>query len=584
MTLRRLLVAVTAGALVGAGWSGTAAHADRALPADSTGPLVVWGDADDPVAGPAVSGPGALTTAALDVAVTDRATAVVTADGRLRVWGPSGAAEVAQAPTDITDAVAVTLIDDNGAVLRAGGKITVWGVSAKLRTLPNGTYEAVSLAGTTGYAVARVAPKGLTVWGTTPAFRPPPSGIIGLVDVSAGPDQVLALRANGTVVAWGNAQVSPLFNTVPDLGGQQVVEIATGPGANGVVLADGTIRIWGPSVPVGQPDLTGQRVVSLDLGDGVAGAVTADGAVHTWGSDSAIDAVPASLAGQPISTIAVGAKHAAVLIAYRAVSEVRVSGSPQVGQTLTATPATYTLPPTTTTGQWYADLDPIPGQTGTTLTVTDAFVGRTLSYRSSASRGGLTRRSNWKASAPVGRGATTTTLSLTPARMSAGRAATATATVSRVGGTPAGAVTFTAGTSTRTVILKRGKATWTLPRLAAGTYPVTATYPGSPSSDPSAAGPVNLTITKAASRVRASATRTPKRVRIAVQIRSHKAVSAVGKVTVRLAGRTARAEVDANGRALVTIRRVPRGAYTALVRYAGNSSVSGSKGRVQVRP
>ncbi len=573
MRVRTLLTATAASTMAVAGLTSTAALAEPQPAQASPGSVVTWGapptDAPQTV-------PQDLTGLVVSVAANDRATAVVTADGRLRVWGDDGAPEVAEAPTDITDAVSVSLTTGNGAVIREGGRVTAWGSSAALAADPPSQSSAISLAGGTGYSLEG---GNLRVFGETPTVAPPQ--LAQLADVSAAPSHGLALTGGGALRAWSDPAF-PDLATVPSFGGKKVTQIATSDGANGVVLADGTIRVWGPAVPPGQPDLAGQKVVSLDLATGAAGAVTEDGVVHTWGTQAAVNAVPAALAGQPVVAIAMGARHAAAVVAYRVVTPPSIPRTPRVGQTLTAALPSYSLAPTSTTGQWYAGLVPIRGMTSPTMTVDDSMVGALLSFHTTATLDGFTRTSESGPVSPVGRAVSTTTLTVSRAKAPAGKTRTATATVTRLRGTPTGTVTFTAGARTRVVPLNHGKATWTLPLLPAGSHAVTATYSGSPSSDPSTAVPVSLKTKKAVSTVRARATGTATRVQLAVRVRAAGGVSPKGKVTVTVAGQKVTARVDASGRATVTITKVRHGSYTATVVYGGNDSVSGSHSSVRL--
>ena len=102
-----------------------------------------------------------------------------------------------------------------------------------------------------------------------------------------------------------------------------------------------------------------------------------------------MNTVPASLTGQPVSAVALGQNHAAVVVTtFRDLTKPTVTGTPKVGQTLTATPATFSLAPDTpATGQWYAGNDPIAGKTGTTLALGAPQVGKSISYRTTATRG-----------------------------------------------------------------------------------------------------------------------------------------------------------------------------------------------------
>src|SRR4029077_15302512 len=125
---------------------------------------------------------------------------------------------------------------------------------------------------------------------------------------------------------------------------------------------------WGfgfvmPGVPTFDGLTPTTKVVALSLSaitDNGA-AVTADGAVHSWGSERAITEVPAPLTGGlPVSTVAVGSSHvAAVITTFRDLTRPTITGPPRVGQTLTATPATFSLvPDAPATGQWYGGTDP----------------------------------------------------------------------------------------------------------------------------------------------------------------------------------------------------------------------------------
>jgi len=592
MRLRTLLVATAAGATLLAGLSGTTAQADPVPPWDGAGTMVGWGTTSDPTTAAALTVPAALPAAIADVATDARATAVVTADGHLRVWGAPGAVEVEEAPTGVTDATAVAISPHGGLVLHADGTVTGWG-SAALEDVPDDLtkVQAIAVGGAgTGYAVALPAgggegPGPLVVWGADPVAGPAPEEAAYATDVSANAHQTMVLYGNRAIV-WSD---SAALDHTPDFGRLRVTQIATSATTNGVVLSDGSVRLWGDSVPAGQPDLTGQKVISLSLGTN-AGAVTDDGVAHVWGAQADVNAVPAALAGQPVSALAMGDKHAFAVLAFRALARPKVTGTPEVGQTLTATPATFTLAPTGSspaTGQWYDGVTPIAGQTATTLAVGDYLTGAVLSYRSSQTRAGLTVTSASTPVGPIAPASSTVTLRVSPASASAGATRTATATVSRPGGTASGRITFTLGDRSRIAIMSAGKATWSLPDLPVGHHQVTAVYSGSPSTVPSTATPVDVTVRKAASRVAVKAHARGTKATLTLQVRRPKSLFADGRVRVTLRGRTTttvRARVAANGSATVTVE-LPRpgahGTYTATVTYAGNANLSASRRTVR---
>jgi hypothetical protein len=463
MRTRNLLATVVASTLLAgaAGVVAAPAQATRASSAAAAGSVVAWADTSQPTGVAAATVPTDLTVPAASVATSMGATAVVTTDGRLRVWGTG--AEVDEAPTDVTDAVAVTLAAGHGAVLRAEGKIRAWGQTTALANVPTDLRaKAIAVgAGGTGYAVRTDGT--LTTWGTALGSPIPVAAedLTNLVDVSVGlQGQVLALRADGQVFAWGlDPNPASPFNTVPDLGGKKVTQISTGGLSDGVVLEDGTIRVWGVAPVANEPDFAGKKVVSLSIGAGfvpTAGAVTEDGVVHTWGGDpeAGLNTHPVSLAGKPVAAIAMGMFHAAVIVTtLRDLTKPTITGTPQVGQTLTATPATFNLTPDApATGQWYADGAVIAGKTGTTLALDQSVVGKKISYRSTAARNGTTVTSASNELGPV-------TAVVAPPVPTAKAKSTVTATVKATGKTKkvAKKVTITVTVKTTKGVSPAGK-------------------------------------------------------------------------------------------------------------------------------
>lgn len=116
------------------------------------------------------------------------------------------------------------------------------------------------------------------------------------VQAIAGGDQhALALKSDGTVVAWGdhiNGQIA-----VP-AGLSGVVAIAAGADVSGAVLADGSVRVWGdPANPVLTLPAGLSDVRQLAFGRNHALALKNDGTVVAWGNNSAGQInVPAGLA------------------------------------------------------------------------------------------------------------------------------------------------------------------------------------------------------------------------------------------------------------------------------------------------
>jgi Big-like domain-containing protein len=598
MRLRNLWAATALSALA-IGAVGVPAHSASPPSPANAGTVVTWGDEADVTGAAAIPIPADLTGPVRSVATNAKATGVVTLDGAVRVWGDPNANEVGLAPTGVTDATVITFTSGNAAILHDDGHITAWGNTTSLSDEIPADLRAKAIALQINVGLAVRTDGTLASWGDAPVYPLPTPGLTDLVDVAASLTHALALHADGTVTSWG-AEL-PGLQDVPDFGGKKVVKIAVGFGTSGAVFADGTMEIWGFSglIPPGQPTFTGLtpagKVVDLSLEDGVAAAVTADGAVHAWGNpgyEDTVDDIPASLDGEPVSAIAVTNRHAAVITTtYRTLSEASISGTPEVGQTLTATPATFSLTPTTTAGQWYAGGAPIAGKTGTTLSLDASLVGTSISYRTTATRGAETIVSTSAPVGPVSPATSTTTLSVGPASAVVGSTRTVTATVAAAGA-PTGTVTFTDGATTSTVALSGAKATWTLPALTVGSHSITAAYSGDSGTKPSTSTASTVTVAKAGSKVSGKAkakgkTETvAKKVTITVTVRPDASVSPAGKITVKLKGKTkakVTVTVDAQGRARVTVKNVKRGTYTVSLSYAGNSDVLAGSGKMSFK-
>lgn len=111
-----------------------------------------------------------------------------------------------------------------------------------------------------------------------------PSGLTNVVQVSAGGLHSLALESDGTVVAWGDDEDGQA--TVPS-GLTDVVQVAAGGFHSLALKSDGTVVAWGndadgqATVPTGLTD-----VVQIAAGFNHSVALESDGTVVAWGSNS----------------------------------------------------------------------------------------------------------------------------------------------------------------------------------------------------------------------------------------------------------------------------------------------------------
>lgn len=114
-----------------------------------------------------------------------------------------------------------------------------------------------------------------------------PSGLRGVVSVAMGSDCCIALRADGSVVAWGafpRDDGSLVSAYVPD-GLCEVVQIAVGDAYCCAVRADGSVVAWGwdqfamRALPAGL-----DRVTQVAMSSLYCLALKEDGSVIAWGS------------------------------------------------------------------------------------------------------------------------------------------------------------------------------------------------------------------------------------------------------------------------------------------------------------
>jgi hypothetical protein len=135
--------------------------------------------------------------------------------------------------------------------------------------------------------------------------------------VAAGGNHTLALKADGTVVAWGentDAEGLVVGQAVVPWGLTNVVAIGAGQYHSLALKRDGTVVAWGDnsqdqcSVPLG---LT--NVVALAGGGGHSLALGADGALSAWGADwnNQCDVPPGLF---PAVGMAAGSYHTVVLL------------------------------------------------------------------------------------------------------------------------------------------------------------------------------------------------------------------------------------------------------------------------------
>jgi alpha-tubulin suppressor-like RCC1 family protein len=163
------------------------------------------------------------------------------------------------------------------------------------------------LAGGNFHSLALRADGTVAAWGQNQSGQSSvPPGLTDAVQVAAGYLHSLALRTDGTVVGWGYYYPAPEVL-------RDVVQVAAGGTHSLALRTDGTVRAWGlnqhgqASVPPGLTD-----VVQVAAGDLHSLALRADGTVVAWGNngEGQID-VPPGLTD--VVQVAAGGRHSLAL-------------------------------------------------------------------------------------------------------------------------------------------------------------------------------------------------------------------------------------------------------------------------------
>jgi hypothetical protein len=191
-----------------------------------------------------------------------------------------------------------------------GGIVAAWGLNESGQaSVPSGLRDVVAIAAGDYHNLALKRDGTVVAWGGNYGQASVLAGLSDVTAIAAGTYHNLALKRDGTVVAWGGNGFGQA--SVP-AGLSDVVAIAAGAFHNLALKRDGTVVAWGGNV--------GQASVPADLRDVTAIAagtyhnlaLKRDGTVVAWGwNDFGQTDVPAGL--RDVTAIATGSWHSLAL-------------------------------------------------------------------------------------------------------------------------------------------------------------------------------------------------------------------------------------------------------------------------------
>lgn len=226
-------------------------------------------------------------------------------DGTLIQWGGTQSAFNSELPIGTTRAIAVAVGYYHALYQKPDGTLGAWGQNFYGQaTVPATLGKVISFDGGASHSVAVKENGTVVAWGVTATQTSVPAGLSGVVQVAAGQSHNVALKSDGTVVCWGNNTNGQI--DVPS-GLSDVIQVDAAENTSAALKSDGTVVVWGNTtnghnnIPAG---LSG--VVKIAIGPRNVVALKSDGKIEVWGSNTyQANNVPAGLSN--VADIEVGA-------------------------------------------------------------------------------------------------------------------------------------------------------------------------------------------------------------------------------------------------------------------------------------
>jgi hypothetical protein len=173
----------------------------------------------------------------------------------------------------------------HGQVLRSGTLVT-WGGNDNSAAPLYAEPDVIDVACGSGYLAALRASRRVVVSSNAPYLAPPVSAQSGVARIAGGRAHLLALKDDGSLLAWGAnvyGQASP-----PAQAQSGVIAIAAGDFHSLALKADGSVLAWGANGwgQTNVPPAAREGVIAIAVGYAHSLALKANGSVVAWGDNS----------------------------------------------------------------------------------------------------------------------------------------------------------------------------------------------------------------------------------------------------------------------------------------------------------
>ena len=218
--------------------------------------------------------------------------------------------------------------------------LIVWGnfnYGPSLANVPASATNIIALAAGDTHCLALKADGTVVAWGGGVRQTNVPPNLTNVVSIAAGSTHSLALKSDGTLAAWGSVFPSSVNITVPPAA-TNVVALALGPGAQHVLVlkADGTVMGWGNTFYVPNIPPNARDIVSVAAGSSFSVALRSDGTLVSWTSISGAPAPPTPLPGVRLTNIV------AIAASWGSVAALRADGTALIWGGVSDLPSSFT--------------------------------------------------------------------------------------------------------------------------------------------------------------------------------------------------------------------------------------------------